>query len=306
MAARLAKLTRLLAALAMVVLTTASADIRAVAAQAGQQPAVSDKPATRIVSLVPALTEMLFAIGAGPLVVGVSSYDTFPPEVGKLPRVGALLDPDTEKILTLRPDLVISYGSQGDAQARFERAGIRVYSYRHGGIAMVTESLRDLGRLTGRRDEAARVSARLTQQLSDIKARVGGLTRPRTVLVVERQPGTLRGIYVSGGTGFLDEMLTVAGGVNAFADVARESAQPSHEVLLAKAPEVIIEVRAEGSGGVTAQDRAAWAVLPSLPAVRNGRLHLLYGQYLVLAGPRLAQGAEALARVLHPEAFKTK
>ena len=79
----------------------------------------------RIVSLVPALTEMLFAIGAGPQVVGVSSFDAFPPEVKNLPRVGALLDPDTERILSLRPDLVIIYGSQTDLQTQFERAGIQ-------------------------------------------------------------------------------------------------------------------------------------------------------------------------------------
>src|SRR6185312_14915703 len=90
--------------------------------------------AARIVSLVPALTEMLFAIGAGPQVVAVSSYDEFPPQVKSLPRVGALLDPDMERILALRPDLVLSYGSQTDVQAQLARANIRVFSYRHAGL----------------------------------------------------------------------------------------------------------------------------------------------------------------------------
>ena len=74
----------------------------------------------RIVSLVPAVTEMLFAVGAGAQVVGVSSYDHFPPEVEKLPKVGALIDPDTERILSLRPDLVVVYGSRTDTEARFK------------------------------------------------------------------------------------------------------------------------------------------------------------------------------------------
>src|SRR5687768_18412236 len=87
----------------------------------------------RIVSLVPALTEMLFAIGAGPQVVGVSSFDEFPPAVSKLPRIGALLDPDTERILTLRPDLVLVYGSQAEQERLFYRAGILTVCYRHGG-----------------------------------------------------------------------------------------------------------------------------------------------------------------------------
>ena len=107
-------------------------------------------PATRIVSLVPALTEMLLAIGAGPQVVAVSSYDDFPLEVKSLPRVGALLDPDMEKILALRPDLVVSYGSQTDMQAQLARAKIGVFSYRHAGLNGVFTTLKDLGAAVGR------------------------------------------------------------------------------------------------------------------------------------------------------------
>jgi len=99
----------------------------------------------RIVSLVPALTEMLFAIGAGPQVVGVGSFDKFPPEVETLPKVGALLDPDTERILSLRPTLVLTYGSQTDLHKQFERAGIKAYIYRHGGLDTIFQTLRDLG-----------------------------------------------------------------------------------------------------------------------------------------------------------------
>ena len=91
----------------------------------------------RIVSLVPAITEMFFAIGAGPQVVGVGSFDQFPTEVSKLPRLGALLDPDTERILSLRPTLAAIYGSQTDLQAQLTRAGIRTYVYRHGGIETI-------------------------------------------------------------------------------------------------------------------------------------------------------------------------
>ena len=106
--------------------------LAAVAAGCGQAAPPPDK-ARRIVSLVPAVTEMLFAIGAGPQIVGVSSYDHFPPEVEALPKVGALLDPDTERILSLRPDLVVVYGSQTDVDAHFKKAGIRTFNYRHGG-----------------------------------------------------------------------------------------------------------------------------------------------------------------------------
>ena len=143
-----------------------------------------ERVATRIVSLVPALTEMLFAVGAGSQVVGVSSYDDFPPEVQSRPRVGALLDPDVERILSLKPDLVLMYASQTDLQGQFARAGIRVYSYRHGGIGNVLQTIRELGALTGHKVEGDRVTAQLQSRLDAVRTRVRGRPRPRTMLVM--------------------------------------------------------------------------------------------------------------------------
>ena len=200
----------------------------------------------RIVSLVPAITEMLFADGAGPQVVAVSSYDEFPPEVKALPKVGALLDPDTERILALRPDLVIVYGSQSDLQKQLERAGHRTFSYRHGGIATTLDTIRDIGVATGHRPEAEKLVSSLQARLDAVRDRVKGRPQPRTLLVFERQPGTLREVYASGGVGFLNEMLTSPGEGTCSRDVSRESVQPSIETLLARAPDVILEVRAAG------------------------------------------------------------
>src|SRR5688572_8393047 len=98
----------------------------------------------RIVSLVPNVTEILFAIGAGPQVVAVSNYDIEPPEVRSLPTVGALLDPDTEKIISLRPDLVITYGSQADLQSQLKSANIPSFDYRHAGLDHVMVTMRAL------------------------------------------------------------------------------------------------------------------------------------------------------------------
>ena len=271
-----------------------------VAAIAAQQP-------TRIVSLVPAVTEMLFAIGAGPQVVAVSSYDEYPPQVKALPRVGALLDPDVERILSLRPQLVVSYGSQSELQGQLQRASIPVYSYRHAGIAGIFTTMRELGTATGRAADAERLAKSIEGQLDRIRARVKDRRRPRTLLVFERDPQSLRGLYVSGGRGFLHEMLAIAGGTNVFADVDREAVQPSHETLIARAPEVIVEIRATGMlsvAGAAGTDRAAWNVLASLPAVRNGRMHFMNGDHLLVPGPRIGEGTEAFARALHPDLFK--
>jgi iron complex transport system substrate-binding protein len=264
--------------------------------------------AQRIVSLVPAVTEMLFAIGAGAQVVAVSNYDHFPSEVEALPKVGALINPDTERILALRPDMVVVYGSQNDVEARFKKAGIQTFNYRHGvtdAILGTLDTITALGAATGHEAQAREVVVRITTGLDDVRKRVAGLDRPRTILVIGRQPGTLQGIYVQGGSGFLNEMLEVAGGQNVFEDVKRESVQPSSETLLRRAPDVLLELRADAPAGTyTAADVEVWNTLASIPAVRNRRVHSLAGDHVVVAGPRIAQGAEAMARALHPDAFK--
>ncbi len=293
--------SRLTLALCAIVVTLSVGDGRAALVQKD-----GAKPAKRIVSLVPAVTEMLFAIGAGPRVIAVSSFDTFPPEVRKLPQVGALIDPDTERILSLRPDLVVTYSSQEDVRARFERAGIRTFSYRHGGLSAMLDALRQVGAVTGRTAAAAGEARRIEGRLNQIRERVRGRPRPLTLLVFERSPQTLRGIYVSGGSGFLNEMLDYAGGANVFADVKRESVQPSQETLLKRAPQVILEVRASQmlSGADARRDHDVWNALPSLPAVRQRRVHFLTGSTLVVPGPRVAEGVEMMARALHPDAFR--
>lgn len=263
------------------------------------------EPPQRIISLVPALTEMLFAIGAGPRVVAVSSFDHYPPEALARPRVGALLDPDVERILSLTPDLVAIYGSQADLRRQLTRASIPIYDYRHGGLAEVLTTLRDLGRVTGQAAQAERVAAEIERRLAAVRARTASVPRVRTLFVFGRQPGALRNVYVAGGKGFLHDMLTVAGGENVFADVAQESVQATSEVILARRPDVVLEVH-EGPELTPAHIRrlvADWAVLASVPAVKAGRVLVVSGEGLVVPGPRVAGVVERLARVLHPSRF---
>jgi iron complex transport system substrate-binding protein len=257
---------------------------------------------TRIVSLVPAVTEMLFAIGAGPQVVAVSTYDQDPPEVQTLPRVGALLDPDVERILSMKPDLVVTYGSQTDLQQQLQRAGIAPFDYRHAGLADITSTMRRLGTVTGHTREADEEASRLERQIAAVRTRAASLPKPRTLLVFGRERGALRNIYVSGGRGFLDDMLEAAGGTNVFADVARESVQASTELILARAPEVILEVRSTDimTPEEAAREAASWAPLASVPAVRNRRVIVLTGQGLTVPGPRVAIVVERMYRALHP------
>jgi iron complex transport system substrate-binding protein len=245
---------------------------------------------------------MVFAIGAGSRVIAVSSYDQDPPEVKTLPRVGALIDPDVERIISMRADLVLLYGSQTDLMTQLKRASIDFYEYRHGGLATVTTTIRELGKRVGRTREAEQVATRIEDRLTALRQKTAERPKPRVLLVFARERGSLRNIYASGGRGFLHDMLEAAGGVNVFADVQAESVQASSEMILARRPEVILEIRATGMAAPedAGTEMRAWRALASVPAVRNNRLHLLADRSLVVPGPKVADGAEAMFRAIHP------
>ena len=256
----------------------------------------------RIISLVPAVTEMLFAIGAGPQVVAVSNYDVEPPEVRSLPTVGALIDPDTERIIALRPDLVITYGSQADLKAQLKAVSIPVFDYRHGGLDHIMVTMRELGARTGHVEQAETRARALQAAIDAVKTRVAGKPRPRTLLVFGREPGSLRNIYASAGRGFLHDMLVAAGGDDVLNDIDKESAQIGTEMILARRPEVIIELNA--ASRLNDADLKAvldpWAALSSVPAVRNQRVVVLLGSGLTVPGPRVIEGIEKMSKALHP------
>lgn len=274
--------------------------------QAGAVHRMQPTPPQRIVSVIPAVTEILFAVGAGPQVVGVSSYDSTPPEVNRLPRVGGLIDPDIETIISLRPDLVVAYDTQIDLLEQLARADIPVAEYTHGTLADVLDTIRTLGARTGHAANAERAARRIEADLAAIRERVGRRERPRVVLVFAREPYSLRNLFASGGVGFLHDVLEAAGGRNVFGDIMRPAVQANTEALLAAAPDVVIEVRsgAEMADENVDQEIRVWQALPGLPAVRNGRVRFLIGSDFVVPGPRVADAAARLARVLHPEAFE--
>ncbi|MFM8535581.1 MAG: ABC transporter substrate-binding protein [Acidimicrobiia bacterium] len=255
----------------------------------------------RIVSLVPNVTEILFAIGAGPQVVAVSTYDVEPPEVRSLPTVGALVDPDTEKIISLRPDLVITYGSQTDLHAQLNAANLPHFDYRHGGLDHIFVTMRALGARTGHVAGAEQAARTLQAAIDAVKQRVAGKPRPRTLLVFGREPGSLRNIYASAGRGFLHDMLVAAGGDDVLSDIDRESAQVNTELILARAPEVIIELNSANrlNDADLKQVVAPWLALSTVPAVKNKRVLVVMGSGLTVPGPRVAEGLDKIARALH-------
>ena len=260
----------------------------------------------RIVSLVPAVTEMIFAMGDGARVAAVSNYDHFPAEVSRLPRVGGLLDPSVERILAAKPDLVIVYATQKELIERLDRARIPYFNYQHKALADIMTTIRSVGARIGSAARADAVAAEMDRALAEIRAKTAGLPHPATLLVFERDPASLRNVYASGGYGFLHDMLEIAGGRNVFAGVKQQAVQASTEMLLASKPDVIIELlygdRLQPAGIAT--ELRAWDALASVPAVRAHRVSALTGDEFVVPGPRVVEATRKLARAIHPDVFK--
>jgi iron complex transport system substrate-binding protein len=269
--------------------------------QAAASPSSKTPEPRRIVSLIPATTEILFAIGAGDRMVGASNFDRFPPDVERLPRVGGLIDPDTEAIVSLRPDLVVLYTTQVELRQRLDRAGIPYYPYEHRTLPDIMETIRGIGVRVGLAGRADAVASAMERTLAAVSASGAGRPRPKTLLVFSRDPGdSLRNVYASGGYGFLADLLDIAGGENVLADIDRQSVLATTELILTRRPEVIIELR-YGTNAVvydSAREMAPWMALASVPAVRNRQIHVLVGDEFVIPGPRIVVAAERLARTL--------
>jgi cobalamin transport system substrate-binding protein len=266
---------------------------------------VAQSPPQRIISIIPSTTEMLFAMGAGARVVGVGNFDRYPPEALTHPKVGGLIDPDVERIIALKPDLVVVYGTQDDLRTQLERARIPMFLYQHAGLPDISATIRQLGARIGSTNESAALADRIEAEIADVKKRVAGRPRPRTLLVFGRDAETLRGIYASGAVGFLHDMLEAAGGANVFSDVQRQSIQTTSELAVARAPEVIVEIGVD-TASASSRNLRAWESLPSIPAVRNKRIYQLRGDGMMNPGPRISASVRRMAEVLHPDVFENR
>jgi iron complex transport system substrate-binding protein len=255
-----------------------------------------DRPARRVVSLAPSTTEMLFAIAAGPSVVGVSGADDYPPLVKALPKIGSFSGPDLERITAARPDLVVAaYGNPLEVVNRLRRLGLPVYVSNPTTVAGVLRNLADLGRLTGHDAAAGQAVRGLEERLRRVAARVRGQPAVKTLVVIWDEPLT-----VAGGRSFIQDILRRAGGVNAAAGLAEAYPKLDPERLLLLDPAVVL---------FPVDDSVARAKLTALQqrpgfrqtvAARSGRFFTLNPDWLMRAGPRVVLGVEAVAQRLHP------
>ena len=255
----------------------------------------------RVVSLAPAITEMLFALGVGDRLVGVTEYCDYPEAARSIARIGGFSVPNPETILALRPDLIVV------SPAPQNKAAVDLLSERGVPIMVVAEPrrvteirgvLEALGAQFGRLDVARRLGDSLERRLDTLRDLVAKHERPATLISIQPEP-----LVVCAPDSYPADLVEIAGG----STVVRSSSRPypfySIEAVLRDGPDVLIEtfMDIEDPEEAAAASRKRWRRHRSLPAVRDGRVHVLDGDALLRPGPRAPRGAAELVALLHPE-----
>lgn len=253
---------------------------------------------SRIVSLAPSATENLFAIGAGHLIVGVTSACDYPPEVRKLSQVGDFMKPSLERIAALKPDLIIIVSSTipkaiaDDLQGKTKTP---VFVFQPKTVKDVVKGLLMLGELTNRKRQAQKLAEQLERRLNAVAKRVAN--KPKVSVVVEISPPP--SLMVAGPKTFIDDAIRIAGGKNAFSDAQQPFPLVSLETLVAKDPDVyIVATKGKTSSQVLDEVRKR-SGFSNLHCVRNGRVYGIDPDGLFRPTPRLIEGVEKLAQFLH-------
>jgi iron complex transport system substrate-binding protein len=261
------------------------------------RPNDADKAPARIVSLAPSITETLFALGAGHLLVGATTFCDYPPQAQKIPRVGSFMNPSIEAILARKPDLVIGIPERLDRQraARIEQLGLNFLSVKISTVNELFETISLLAKVVRKESAAKALLKSLRTQIADVKDQVSGAARRRVLVIVGYQP-----LIAAGAGGYIDDLISLAGGVNVAASAQQPWPVLSMEFVVAQAPEVIIEA---GMGSERKTKETRWQDLGSLPAVRQARVHTYPSDKILRPGPRVGQALEELARLIHPECF---
>lgn len=248
----------------------------------------------RLAAMAPAAAEMAALLGRSDAVVAVGDHVRYPAELAGRPRIGAFDAPNAERLLELGVTHMLTTESAAAAMAhaRLRALGITVVELDTATVNGTLAALGTVGALLDRAAVAEGEVAAIRARLAAVRARVAGAPRRSTLLVVGREP-----LWAAGPGSYLDELLQTAGGENILADLPSAFAMASREVIVARQPELIIELAAR-------QAQAAldsWRDLTSLPAVRLGRVVLVDPLRFGVPGPRLAEMAESLARIVHPE-----
>ena len=237
---------------------------------------------------------------------GVSRHCHFPPEAATRPKVGTYVKPNVEAILALRPDLVIVQENSDRTSAQLERLKLNVLEVQHGDLERMLAGIQSIGDRCGVPARAVKLVSEIRSRLAVIRGRTARRPRRSLVFVVGRSPGTLDNLTAVGRGSYLNELIEIAGGVNALAHTAMPYPKISLEALIGVNPDVLVDMgdMAETTGITEEHKRsvvAMWSRHATLKAAANKRVFAVASDIFVVPGPRVAEAAEAFEKMLHLE-----
>jgi iron complex transport system substrate-binding protein len=262
----------------------------------------SQQRSQRIVSLSPNLTEIVFALGLGDRVVGVSNNCDWPAEAKQKPKMGTFWQPNTEAIIAAKPDLVVceSFLQHKEVAETLKRAGLRVVSLHAESIEELYSAILSIGQAAGCSDKAESLATKIKSELDQIRAKSSSARKVKVLWAVQTEPMRVVGVKT-----FVNEIIDLAGGQNVIEPTGDQYPSVGTETILTSGAEVIIQ-SAMGTEDITKQQEAAekfWNRFANLPAVKNKKVYVIEADTVLRLGPRLPDGIMAVAKLLHPELF---
>ena len=253
----------------------------------------------RIVSLAPNLTEVLFALGLGEKVVGVTQDSDYPPAAADKPRVGSFWQPSIEAVIATRPDLIVTlaFEQQKDLARRLGRMGYECLVVDIERVGDLFRAIDSIGQAADASVEARELNRSIQEDIRRVRTAIDGMREVNILWVVQREP-----LRVAGRDTFINEMIELAGGENAIGSTLYTYPPIGAEELIATSPEVIIEpTMANDTTDLRGQALSYWRKFTTVPAVRDERIYVIDGDLVSRLGPRLPAGIEAIAECLRPE-----
>lgn len=257
-------------------------------------------PPKRIVSLAPNITEILFSLGLDEEVVGLSIHCNYPEKVKNRARIGSYISIDFERVISLGPDLIIATaaGNPKEVVERLEKLGFPTFVIFPKRFDDVPQSIRHIGQVVGRQREALSIVGSMQKRKEKVIERTKDLLRPKVFLQIGESP-----IVTVGKGSFGDDLIRLAGGENIAAKDREMYPRLGMEEILKRAPEVILisSMDPKGDYGRILREWERWK---AIPAVKQGRIHLIDSDLIDRPSPRIIEGLEEMARLIHLERFK--
>lgn len=268
---------------------------------AGRQVHIDSAP-TRIISHVPSITETLFALGLGDKLVADSDYCDYPEAAKTKPKIGGYFTPNIEEIVAMKPDLVLTDGHVPELITKLDSLGIPIAVIDPTDINGVLSDIELLGNVTGSQKEAAEITSDMKKRIDAVVNTVGNASRPRVFYVFDATDSTKP--WTAGPGSFVDALISLAGGVNVADSASDPWIQFNMEELVNSNPDIILVDSSHGTAAISPDQIKKLPGWQGLTAVKENQIYIIDGDLVNRSGPRIIDGLEEMARILHPDLFK--